>query len=123
MGWGGAIDRISKGFVWSSLPLPWGIRYSANTNPLPTPTWPAMGEVGRDIVTKSSLGDRIIGRVVPGSTSGPATYLSTAEEDELVMFLCRCASIGYAKSRKEVLAIVQRILDYVLDLLALLTPA
>ena len=62
-------------------------------------------------VPKSSLGDRISGRVVPGSTSGPATYLITAEEDELVLFLCRCASIGYAKSRKEVLALVQRILD------------
>ena len=27
------------------------------------------------------------------------------------MFLTRCASIGYAKSRKEVLALVQRVVD------------
>ena len=49
-------------------------------------------------VPKSTLGDRISGRVKPGSTSGPPTYLSTVEENELVTFLCRCACVGYAKS-------------------------
>ncbi len=62
-------------------------------------------------VPKSSLGDRVSGRVRPGSVSGPPKYLSSEEETELVTFLSRCASIGYAKSRKEVLALVQRILD------------
>ena len=59
----------------------------------------------------SSLSDRITGRVPVDATSGPAKYLSTEDEKELVIFLTRCASIGYAKSRKEVLALVQRILD------------
>jgi len=62
-------------------------------------------------VPKSSLGDRISGRVKPGALSGPPKYLSTEEENELVRHLSRCASIGYAKSRKEVLILVQRILD------------
>ena len=56
-------------------------------------------------VPKSSLGDRISGRVVVDATSGPSTYLSPRDEEELVTFLTRCASIGYAKSRKEVLAV------------------
>lgn len=62
-------------------------------------------------VPKSSLGDRLSGRVLPDARCGPDTYLSLREEDELVMFLTRCASIGYAKSRKEVLALVQAVLD------------
>ena len=62
-------------------------------------------------VPKSSLGDRISGRVKPGAVSGPQKYLSTEEENELVRHLSRCASIGYAKSRKEVLTLVQRIID------------
>ena len=62
-------------------------------------------------VPKSSLGDQVSGRVLPDAQCGPATYLSLGEEEELVMFLTRCASIGYAKSRKEVIALVQSVLD------------
>lgn len=62
-------------------------------------------------VPKSSLGDRISGRVEPGSVSGPTKDLSTKDEAELVRFLSWCATIGYAKSRKDVLTLVQRILD------------
>ena len=61
-------------------------------------------------VPRSTLGDRVSGRVIPGSTSGPPTYLTASEERELVQFLVRSASIGYAKSRKDVMAIVQRIM-------------
>ena len=50
-------------------------------------------------VPKSTLGDRMSGRVVPCSTSGPKTYLSPEEETELVKFLLRCAAIGDPKSR------------------------
>lgn len=56
---------------------------------------------------KSTLGDRISGRVTHGTLSGPSRYLSREEEDELVRFLLGCVSVGYAKSRKEVLALVQ----------------
>ena len=58
-------------------------------------------------VPKSTLGDRVSGRVTHGTLSGPSRYLSSEEEDELVRFLLGCASVGYAKSRKEVLALVQ----------------
>ena len=61
-------------------------------------------------VPKSTLGDRILGRVLPGLTSGPTRYLSQSEEEELVTFLCRAASIGYGRCRKEVISIVERIL-------------
>ena len=40
-----------------------------------------------------------------------STYLSPREEAELVTFLSRCTCIGYAKSHKEVLVLVQRVLD------------
>lgn len=49
-------------------------------------------------VPKSSLGDRTTGKVLVDATCGPATYLSAREEEELVVFLTRCAAIGYAKS-------------------------
>ena len=61
-------------------------------------------------VPKSTLGDRVSGRVVTGATSGPKTYLDCSEEEELVLFLLRCAEIGYPKSRKQVLALVRRLL-------------
>ena len=62
-------------------------------------------------VPRSSLADRVSGRTMPGTTSGPPRYLNTSEEDELVQFLARCAAIGYGKSRKEVIALVQCVVD------------
>ncbi len=38
-------------------------------------------------------------------------YLNDIEECELVDFLLRCAKIGYPKSRKQVMGIVQRVID------------
>lgn len=61
-------------------------------------------------VPKSTLGDRISGRVLPGATSGPSCYLSNEEEEELVNFLCRVARIGQGRTRQEVIAIVERVL-------------
>ena len=62
-------------------------------------------------VPKSTLGDRISGRVLPGASCGPKGYLTPEEEEELVNFLLRCAAMGYPKSRHEVLALVKRILE------------
>ena len=50
-------------------------------------------------IPKSTLGDRISGRILPGAVSGPGKYLSDQEEEELVCFLLECASIGYSRSR------------------------
>lgn len=58
-------------------------------------------------VPRSTLGDRISGCVIPGSTSGPPKYLSNQEEEELVQFLMDCASIGYPRGRLEVIAMIQ----------------
>ena len=57
-------------------------------------------------VPKSTLYDRVSGRVTLNARSGPDRYLSDEEEERLAKWLIRCASIGYAKSKKDVLAIV-----------------
>ena len=59
-------------------------------------------------IPRSTLGDHVRGRVLPGAKSGSPKYLSDDEEAELYRFLLRCASIGYPRTRKDVIAIVQR---------------
>ena len=61
-------------------------------------------------IPKSTLSDRVSGRVAFGSHSGPTRYLTDEEETQLVHFLCRAASLGFAKTKKEVLAIVEEII-------------
>ena len=58
----------------------------------------------------STLCDRVRGRVKFGSHSGPKRYLNDSEEAELVNFLCGAASMGFARSKKEVLCIVEEVL-------------
>ena len=58
-------------------------------------------------VPKSTLTDRVTVRVDFGSHSGPARYLSDAEEEELVSFLCGAARLGYARTKRDVLAVVE----------------
>lgn len=59
-------------------------------------------------VPKSTLNDR----VSPfGSHSGPSHYLSDEEETQLVHFLCNAASLGYARTKKEVLVIVEELVS------------
>ena len=62
-------------------------------------------------VPKSTLSDRISGRVVHGKKSGPQPYLTLAEEEELASFLIGCASIGHPRTRKDVLCLVQEVMD------------
>ena len=47
-------------------------------------------------IPKSTLHDRVSGRVLAGGCSGPPKYL-TDEEEELEEFLIGCASVGYAR--------------------------
>ena len=61
-------------------------------------------------VSKSTLHDRISGKVIFGSRSGPARLLTENEEEELVVFLAHCAALGYPRSRKDVSAMVQTVL-------------
>lgn len=62
-------------------------------------------------VPRSTLGDRVSGRVLPGTSSESIRYLCDEEEEELVTFIMGCASIGYPKTIKDILAIVQLILS------------
>ena len=56
---------------------------------------------------KTTLWDRIHGCVQHGIKPGPKSYLESSEEIELVSFIERCASIGYGKSRKDIMCIAQ----------------
>ena len=58
-------------------------------------------------VPSSTLHDHVSGRVAPGARSGPSKYLSDNEEKELVNFLIGCSRIGYARTRKQVVALVE----------------
>ena len=54
------------------------------------------------------LKGRLSGRVEHGQKPGPAPYLSRVEE-ELAEYLKTCASIGYGKTRKDVMHIAEPI--------------
>ena len=62
-------------------------------------------------VPKSTLHDMITGRVDVGAWSGPQPYLSFEEEEVLASFLIRAAKIGYPYTKKQVFALVQRIIE------------
>ena len=60
-------------------------------------------------VPRTTLHDRISGRVVHGTKPGPRPYLAAAEEKELSLFLVDTAKAGYGKSRKEVKGLVEKV--------------
>ena len=62
-------------------------------------------------VPRSTLHDRVVDRVTHGAKSGPCRYLTSLEEEELVSHLQNCSSIGYGKSCKDTLALVQAAVD------------
>lgn len=62
-------------------------------------------------IPRSTLHDRMSGRVVHGSRSGPPTYLSCEEEEELCQFLRSCAEIGFPKTRLDVIRLVQQVVN------------
>ena len=62
-------------------------------------------------VPRTTLQDRISGKVPLNARCGSGRLLTDEEESRLADFLIGCSTIGYAKSRKDVLAIVQQILD------------
>lgn len=62
-------------------------------------------------VPKSTLKDRISGKVQHGQKPGPKTYLTNSEERELGTFLNECAGIGYGKTRRNVMCIAQSVAE------------
>ena len=57
-------------------------------------------------VPKSTLHDRVVGKVQHGTRPGPLAYLTVEEEEELVEFLIGCAEIGYPHTIPQILGIV-----------------
>ncbi len=62
-------------------------------------------------VPKTTLKDRISGRVTQGCKFGRSLYLTHAEEKELYDWLLLCACIGYPKSRDDVIGIARQTLQ------------
>ena len=61
-------------------------------------------------VPRSTLHDHLSGKAPFGSISRPEHYLTDQEESELVNFLCGCAAVGFAKSRQQVLSLVEQVI-------------
>ena len=62
-------------------------------------------------VPRTTLNDHVLGKVLPGAKCGAPTVLSTSEEQDLVDFLIKSASIGCGRTRKEVVNIVSSMLS------------
>ena len=58
-------------------------------------------------VPRSTLHDRISGRLVHGTKSGPLPYLSHQEEHEFSKFIEETAKAGYGRSRKQIKKIAE----------------
>lgn len=52
-------------------------------------------------VPRSTLHDQVSGKIDMNSRPGRCPYLDIEEEEELVSFLFKCATIGYAHTRKK----------------------
>ena len=63
-------------------------------------------------VPKSSLHDRVSGKIQHGARPGPKAYLTFEEEEELAGFLVHTADIGFPRTVAQVLALVQQVLDF-----------
>ena len=59
-------------------------------------------------IPRTTLKDRVAGRVQHGCKSGRSPYLTQEEEQELVDYLITCSDIGYPKKRDEVIGIVRK---------------
>ena len=70
------------------------------------------GNMAADLhgVPRSTLKDRLSGRVRHGTKPGPKPYLSIQEESELATHLLQAADIGFGKTRRDVKCIVEEYL-------------
>ena len=60
---------------------------------------------------KTTLKDRIAGRVVHGKKPEPEPYLTSDEEKELADFLIDVSKMGHGKTKQEVFLIVQKAVE------------
>ena len=59
-------------------------------------------------VPRSTLNDRLSGRVMHGDKPGPKPYLTADEESELSVHLVTVSKMGLGKTRREVMGLVER---------------
>jgi len=62
-------------------------------------------------IPKSTIQDHVSGHVADGVNPGHRKYLTESEEVYLVSFLIKCSDIGYARSRKQILCLVESYLQ------------
>jgi len=60
-------------------------------------------------VPRTTLQDRVHGKVTHWARPGPRPYLAPAEEKELSMFIVEVAKAGYGKTRKQIKAIAENV--------------
>jgi hypothetical protein len=60
-------------------------------------------------IPRTTLQDRVRGKVVHGKNPGPKPYLVAAEEKELSQFLVDVAQAGYGKTRRQVMTIAENV--------------
>ena len=60
-------------------------------------------------VPRSTLQDRVSGRVRHGTKPGPKPYLSCKEEGELSNFITEVAKAGYGKTRRDIKLIAENV--------------
>jgi len=60
-------------------------------------------------VPRTTLQDRIAGRVIHGTKPGPSPYLNKEEESELAQFVVEVSEIGYGKTRKQIKGMVEKV--------------
>lgn len=60
-------------------------------------------------VPKSSLGDRVSGRVTPGSRSGPAQLITSADEEQLVEFSLYMSKHGFPLTKQQLVSFASSI--------------
>ena len=58
-------------------------------------------------VPRTTLKDRLSGRVIQGTNPGLVPYLSASEEDKLFQHMLTCTEIGYPKTKCQVIGIVR----------------
>ena len=60
-------------------------------------------------VPRTTLGDRIRGKVVHGTKCGPRPYLSPEEELQLSEFIVEVSQTGYGKPRREIITLAENV--------------
>ena len=69
------------------------------------------GHVSASLDNPPTLHDHVSGKIALGAKSGPDPYLSFEKEEELASFLVQTAEIGYPHTKRQVLALVQQIIN------------